>query len=344
MRSMLRLTGDTEFSFETSSAAYQRYVSTRGSRWPEQERLGRAPALQHVGFSTAEITLDGVIYPGAAEGLRDAPRKLRGLSLADSPFLMVTGTGQVCGFWAVPDVSDTRTVFLDNGLPRKIEFTIKLKYYGPDYPCGEGNVGALTSNPSSSLPENIVASASAAGLESLPVLNADSSLEEVAAISNAANGVLATATTSAREAMKYADVSLALGGPTYVPVACLNGTREIAQAARAILDVGQRVFDAVSAVAALRHAGNSAGSGRLNAVAATLRRNLQHTRDTARIAGYGMDAARRGLASTGQTLSLLPERQAGAGLCLEASGQAGRMCEACCGLDQDSSILLEKFR
>jgi phage protein U len=121
MLSMLRFTGDAEFSFETSSAAYKRYVSTRGSRWPEQERLGRAPALQHIGLTTAEITLDGVMYPGVIDGLQEDIRKFRGLSLAEKPFQMVTGTGQVCGFWAVIDVSDTRTVFLDNGLPRMVE-------------------------------------------------------------------------------------------------------------------------------------------------------------------------------------------------------------------------------
>jgi phage protein U len=42
-----------------------------GSRWPEQERLGRVPALQHVGLSVAEITLDGVIYPGVFGGMRE---------------------------------------------------------------------------------------------------------------------------------------------------------------------------------------------------------------------------------------------------------------------------------
>jgi phage protein U len=72
MRTMLRLTGEEEFSFETSTAAYHRYVATRGSRWPEQERLGRAPALQHVGLSTAETTLDGVIYTGILEAYRKA--------------------------------------------------------------------------------------------------------------------------------------------------------------------------------------------------------------------------------------------------------------------------------
>jgi len=187
--------------------------------------------------------------------------------------------------------------------------------------------------------------ASVAGLESLPVLGVAFSLDEVAAVSNAAHGVLETATAVANKALFYAANPFALVSlaSDYVPAECLNATKEIAQAARSILDVGQRVFDTVSAVAALPYTLTGAGSERLNAVVATLRQNLQYTRDTARLASYGMDAVRRGLASTGQTLSRLSDRQASAGLCLEVSCQAGTMLAACRRLDQDSSIILEKF-
>lgn len=345
MRSMLRLTGATEFSFETGSAAYQRYASTRGSRWPEQERLGRTPALQHVGLSTAEIALDGVIYPGRMGGLQEDLRKLRGLCLSDSPFQMVTGTGQVCGFWAVLDISDTRTIFLDNGLARKIEFTLKLKYYGTDYLGGKGNVGALSGSIASSPIEAADSLTAGESFAVLPVLDSASSLEEVTAVSNAAGGVLEAASSAAGKALFYASNPLALVSfaSEYVPAECLNGAKEIAQTARSVLDVGQRVFDCVSAVTALPYSLNGFGSERLTTVAATLRQNLQFTRDTARLASYGMDTVQRGLSSKGQTLSRLPDRQESAGLCLDAAGQAGSLCSACRRLDQDSSIILEKF-
>ena len=346
MRAMLRLTGDIEFSFETSSAAFHRYVSTRGSRWPEQERLGRTPALQHIGLATAEITLDGVMYPGVIGGLREDMRKLRGLSLAEKPFQMVTGTGQVCGFWAVLDVSDTRTVFLDNGLPRKVEFTLKMKYYGSDYQGTEGNVGILAASPTAFLTESVAALPIAAGLDALPVLDAASTLEEVIAVSNAAGKIIGAASSLAQDVLRYVGNPLSLLGlaSDYIPAECLNGAKEIARSARSVLDVGQRVFDAVSAVAALPYTLTDAGSARLNAVTATLRQNLRFTRDTARLLSCGMDTVRRGLTATGQTLARLPERQESAGLCLDVSGQAGSLCSACRRLDQDSSLILEKFR
>jgi hypothetical protein len=57
-----------------------------------------------------------------------------------------------------------------------------------------------------------------------------------------------------------------------------------------------------------------------------------------------MDTVRRGLTATGQTLARLPERQKSAGLCIEIAGQAGTMHDACRKLEQDSSLILEKFR
>jgi phage protein U len=57
---------------------------------------------------------------------------------------MVTGKGEICGFWAVTEVSDTRSFFMDDGQARKIEFSLKLKYYGRDYQGSEGNIGLLS--------------------------------------------------------------------------------------------------------------------------------------------------------------------------------------------------------
>jgi hypothetical protein len=57
-----------------------------------------------------------------------------------------------------------------------------------------------------------------------------------------------------------------------------------------------------------------------------------------------MDLVQRGLNATGQTLARLPEQEKGAGLCLDVSAQAETMLSACRRLDQDSTVLLEKFR
>lgn len=345
MQTMLRLTGDLEFSFQVSTAAYHQYVSTCGSRWPEQERLGREPALQHVGWSQASITLDGVVYPGVFASFEDSVKKIRALSLATSPFQLVAGTGLVRGFWAVPEVSDTRTIFLDDGRPRKIEFSIKLLYYGPDYHGASASVStSALGSPVASVSGTTLAAAQ--GLKDLPTLNEASSLAEVTSVAKAAGTLVQQAAAVAQDVIGYINNPLELVGlaanviPTW---GIVSDVQSVAQAARAVLDVGDQVFDTVSAVTALPYTSSGTGQQRVNDIVNTLRQNLVHVRDKARVTGFGMDTALRSLSSTANTFALIPERAATADVCRKASEQADTMGGLCRGLEQTCGVMLEKF-
>lgn len=65
--------------------------------------------------------------------------------MTGNPCQMVTGAGAVCGFWSILNVSDTRSYFLDNGEGRKIEFSLSIKYYGPDYSGQSGGGSPIAS-------------------------------------------------------------------------------------------------------------------------------------------------------------------------------------------------------
>lgn len=119
------------FRFEIPTAAYQQYALSESWRWPEQARIGRAPALQYLGRAVSTIDLDGTMYPqfGGKEG---SLKQLRDQADTGEPQMLVDGLGRVWGKWSIIEIADTRTVFADNGQPRKITFTIKLKAYGDD--------------------------------------------------------------------------------------------------------------------------------------------------------------------------------------------------------------------
>lgn len=351
MRTMLRLTGKNEtFDFEVSTAAYQKYVATRGSRWPEQERLGRSPALQHVGLATAETMLEGVIYPGMAGktggSVQEGLRKLRRLSMATEPFQLVTGTGDVCGFWAVTEVNDTRSYFLDDGQARKADFSIKLRFYGADYGLGSngGNAGLMTRPNAAVSAGGLVWNSSSFG--ALPVIHGTSSFAEVAAVTHAAGAMVRGAVSLAADVLRTIHNPLeALGmvAGLALPPEAAGGIRAVAQAAREIVAVGDMVFETVSAVTALPY--TLSGDGRrVGNMAFTLRQNLLYTRDTARLHNHSMTVTQRNLESTGTTFARLPERRDTSDGCLHAAHQAERMGTLCLGLESDCSTLLEKFR
>ena len=54
--------------------------------------------------------------------------------------MMVDGMGWVWKRWVIVNVSDTKSYFMSDGAPRKIEFTVTLQAYGPD---GLGGLGGL---------------------------------------------------------------------------------------------------------------------------------------------------------------------------------------------------------
>ena len=120
-----------EFRFEIATLAHQKFSLNQSWRWPEQARINRDPALQFVGRNVGEIELDGVIYPSFKGGLGQI-EAMRALANAGKPQQLVDGLGRIWGGWVITEIGDTRTVFTDDGQPRKLEFRLKLKAYGDD--------------------------------------------------------------------------------------------------------------------------------------------------------------------------------------------------------------------
>ena len=118
-----------DFHFETGTAAYARLRQEAEYHWPGQSRIGGQTALQYVGEGERSMELDGVIYPLHSGGLGQMDA-LRGLASAGRPLLLTDGRGRVWGRWAIRRVTETQSVFFDNGVPRRIEFRLRISRYG----------------------------------------------------------------------------------------------------------------------------------------------------------------------------------------------------------------------
>lgn len=116
------------FQFGINTAAYQGLSRSDEWRWPDQERFGQAPALQHTGPGTTTITLDGILYPEWRGGLGqlDAMRAEAGKG---RPLVLVDGRGQALGMWVIERVDETQGTFAAGGVARRIEFTLQLKRF-----------------------------------------------------------------------------------------------------------------------------------------------------------------------------------------------------------------------
>ncbi|RTL91809.1 phage tail protein [Ancylobacter aquaticus] len=136
------LMGLGPFRFEVTKHAYEQLERRRGGRWAEIERLGRRPALQHMGAAKAGVTLTAMLYPEFTGGLDQVDAM--GRSAENGDVHMMIGQqgsiGNVLGRWAIEELGDRQSFFTRDGTPRKVEVTITLGHYGDD---GDGLGGGL---------------------------------------------------------------------------------------------------------------------------------------------------------------------------------------------------------
>ena len=119
------------FRFGVNSAAYQTFRREAEYRWEKLDRQGRAPAMQFLGPDADRITLEGVIYPHYRGGLRQV-ELMRAAARLGQPLMLVDGLGWIWERWVITAVSETKSVFLADGAPRQIDFSLTLQAYGRD--------------------------------------------------------------------------------------------------------------------------------------------------------------------------------------------------------------------
>ena len=119
------------FVFSLSTAAYQELQRQTDWRHASNSRIGAAPARQFVGRGEDAITLPGVILPELA-GSPLSLDSLRLMANTGKAWPMVEGSGRIYGLWIIDSLSETKTFFLRDGTPRRIEFTLSLKRIDDD--------------------------------------------------------------------------------------------------------------------------------------------------------------------------------------------------------------------
>lgn len=119
------------FRFGVNRANYQNFSRAAAWRWQAQDRVGRRPALQFLGPGSDEITLEGTIYPHFKGGLRQV-ELMRLLADQGKPMILVDGLGWVWERWVITGVEERKALFMSDGAPRRIEFSMTLMAYGAD--------------------------------------------------------------------------------------------------------------------------------------------------------------------------------------------------------------------
>ena len=114
-----------QFTFALNTLAFQELRRSTSWRHPSNPRVGARPARQFVGLGDETITLTGLQAPEFM-GDRKALDRLRAMADKGSAYALVNGAGENCGAWVIENLEETGTLFVREGVPRRVEFTINL--------------------------------------------------------------------------------------------------------------------------------------------------------------------------------------------------------------------------
>jgi len=113
------------FIFSLPTLAYQELQRQTDWRHPSSSRVGTNPARQFAGRGDDAITLPGVVLPELA-GTPISLDALRYMADTGKAWPLVEGTGRILGIWVIESITETRSLFFQDGAARRIEFSIKL--------------------------------------------------------------------------------------------------------------------------------------------------------------------------------------------------------------------------
>lgn len=120
-----------DFIFSISTLAYDQLTITDEWRWAEQPRIGKNDALQYTGRPNPTISLNGKTHLYFLDGVQYGQLdKLRERGSVLTPQQLVTGRGDVKGYWVITNLTDNQTAFISQGTVKVQNFTLTLKYYG----------------------------------------------------------------------------------------------------------------------------------------------------------------------------------------------------------------------
>ncbi len=113
------------FVFATDTTNYQSISRKRDWRFDETDRFNARPATQFLGIGGDNITLSGTIWSGYF-GRLSAIEDLAAIADTGGQHPLINSDGQSLGDFIIKSIGNDGSYLLDNGKPRKCDFTIEL--------------------------------------------------------------------------------------------------------------------------------------------------------------------------------------------------------------------------
>lgn len=128
-----------QFVFGMDTLAFQELDRQAAWRHAANSRVGDRPARQYIGPGDETIKLSGLLAP-EFRGSSQSLEQLRAMADDGNAYALVDGAGGVHGAWVIEDISEKGSVFIAEGLPRRIEFGLTLQRVDDERASGDGGL------------------------------------------------------------------------------------------------------------------------------------------------------------------------------------------------------------
>lgn len=128
-----------EYQFSVSKASFNKINYESNYRWEPKEAptSNSPPLMQYIGPGERSMTINGTIYPQLIKDGLEQINQMRAQAENKKMLPLVyvegkgksKGLGRILGKWCILSISEERTLFLPDGNPREINFTIQLKSF-----------------------------------------------------------------------------------------------------------------------------------------------------------------------------------------------------------------------
>lgn len=115
-----------QFCFQTDTLSFNQIQRTRNWKYASNAVAKGREKKQFIGASEDTVTLPGLIYEEHGFGKRFSIDDLASMADTGQGFVLMDGSGYMYGVYVIESLEETRSILLFNGVPRKIDFSIKL--------------------------------------------------------------------------------------------------------------------------------------------------------------------------------------------------------------------------
>lgn len=121
-----------QFVFMPDTLSFTELQRQRAWNFAENAVARGRAKKQFIGPGSDSITLPGIVVQEHGIGNRFAIEELAAMADTGQGYVLIDGSGFLYGVYVIDSIDETRSILLFNGVPRKIDFTIKLSRVDED--------------------------------------------------------------------------------------------------------------------------------------------------------------------------------------------------------------------